>query len=55
MNAAVQFIAYQAVWFAAVIGAGKGQAWPGVVAGAVFVVVSLAWMARRDAGLRLVA
>jgi hypothetical protein len=55
LNSLVQFLAYQAVWFAAVIGAGAGTPWPGVVAGAVFVAASLAWSARRDAGMRLVA
>lgn len=35
----IDIVGYQAVWFAAVIGAGAGVAWPGVVAGIVF----LAW------------
>ena len=30
MTALVTFIAYQAVWFAAVAGAGRGLAWPGL-------------------------
>jgi hypothetical protein len=55
MKSLLQFLAYQGVWFAAVVGAGAGRAWPGVVAGAVFVVVSLARSARRDTGVRLVA
>ncbi len=32
---------YQAVWFAAVIGAGGGHWWPGVVAAALFVALHL--------------
>ena len=44
----------QAVWFVAVIAAGQGRAWPGVLAAAVFVLSQL-WRApqRRD-DIRLV-
>ena len=34
-------IAYQVVWFVAVIGAGHGLAWPGVLAALVFVAATL--------------
>ena len=54
MSALVQFLAYQAVWFAAVIGAGDGTAWPGVLAAGAFVVAHLAFGARRGVALRLV-
>ena len=35
-------IGYQLVWFSAVIGAGRGLAWPGVAAAGVFVAAQLA-------------
>ncbi|MGH8030217.1 MAG: DUF2878 domain-containing protein, partial [Arenimonas sp.] len=54
MKSLVTFLAYQAVWFAAVIGAGAGLPWPGVLAGVLFVGAMLALSPRRDAGLRLV-
>jgi hypothetical protein len=48
---------YQAVWLSAVIGAGVGHWWPGVVAAALFAVLHLAWYpqsaAQRRADLRL--
>lgn len=34
-------IAYQVVWFVAVIGAGQGLAWPGVLAALVFVAATV--------------
>lgn len=37
MNRALDLVGYQAVWFAAVIGAGRGSAWPGVLAATAFV------------------
>ena len=40
-------IGYQIVWFCAVIGAGRGLWWPGVIAAAIFVVLHLA-LARQD-------
>lgn len=46
-------IAYQAVWFAAVIGAGSGAWWPGVAAAALFVGVQLGVSRERDVDLRL--
>lgn len=48
------FLGYQAVWFAAVIGAGNGLWWPGVAAGAAFVAWQLAASAHRGADLRLI-
>lgn len=48
-------IAYQAVWFAAVIGAGSGAWWPGVAAAAVFVAVQLGVSRERGVDLRLLA
>lgn len=38
----LSLIGYQAVWFAAVIGAGHGLAWPGVLAMLLYVLVQLA-------------
>lgn len=62
MKALVQFAGYQAVWFAAAIGAGQGVAWPGVVAATAFVAWQLAvsehragdaWLATTGLGLGL--
>lgn len=48
-------IGYQVVWFGAVIGAGRGSPWPGVVLAAIFVT-GQAWVSRSPrADLRLVA
>lgn len=44
---------YQAVWFAAVLGAGAGLAWPGVAAAAVFVLVQMALSPQPGADARL--
>ena len=38
----LSLIGYQAVWFAAVIGAGHGLAWPGVLGMLVYALVQLA-------------
>ena len=46
-------IAYQAVWFAAVIGAGSGAWWLGIVAAALFVAVQLGVSRERAVDLRL--
>lgn len=35
-------IGYQIVWFSAVIGAGRGLWWPGVIAAAIFILLHLA-------------
>jgi hypothetical protein len=53
MSRLAQFLAYQAVWFAAVIGAGSGRAWPGLVAAVLFVGVTLALTPARAATLAL--
>lgn len=45
---------YEAVWFAAVIGAGQGRWWPGVLATAVFVAWRLAASPQRAIEARLV-
>jgi len=45
----------QIVWFIAVIAAGRGHAWPAVVAAAVFVCLHLLKVARRRDEVRLVA
>ncbi|TZF90366.1 DUF2878 domain-containing protein [Cognatilysobacter lacus] len=42
MNRLLDAVAYQGVWFAAVLGAGSGHAWPGAVAGGAFAAVHLA-------------
>ncbi|MFN3310475.1 MAG: DUF2878 family protein [Thermomonas sp.] len=47
-------LAYQATWFAAVIGAGHGLWWPGVAAAALFAAWRLAVSPRRALELRLV-
>lgn len=46
---------YQLVWFCAVIGAGRGLAWPGMAAGLLFAAAQLAASPRRAADLRLAA
>lgn len=46
---------YQAVWFAAVIGAGRGQWWPAVAAALGFAAWQLALSRQRMLELRLVA
>ena len=42
MNTLVILLAYQATWFVAVIGAGQGSWWPGVLAAALFALWRLA-------------
>lgn len=44
---------YQLVWFAAVIGAGRGVAWPAALAAVLFVAWQLALSPRRGRELRL--
>jgi hypothetical protein len=51
----VNAVLFQCVWFAAVIGAGNGLAWPGVLAVAVFAAVTLRERATRASDLRLIA
>lgn len=48
-------VGYQLVWFCAVIGAGRGLTWPGVVAALAFVAWQLAISDDRRAELRLLA
>lgn len=49
-------VAFQLAWFAAVIGAGRGHAWPGVLAVALFAVLQLSMDPRqRFADLSLAA
>lgn len=55
MPVLVNAVLFQCVWFAAVIGAGAGRAWPGVLAVAVFAAVTLRQRATRASDLRLVA
>lgn len=49
------FIGYQLVWFAAVMGAGRGVAWPGIVAALAFAACRLAVGYGRALDLRLIA
>lgn len=41
MNGLIDAIGYQVVWFCAVVGAGNGTPWPGVVAATLFAVAHL--------------
>lgn len=45
----VEAIAYQAVWFACVIGAGRGLWWPGVAAALPLAAWQVAWSPRPSA------
>jgi len=54
LNFWVILIAHQVVWFCAVIGAGLGQVWPGVLATAAFAAWRLTATPRRDVELKLV-
>lgn len=49
----ITLVAYQLVWFVAVIGAGHGSGWPGVLAAALFAGWRLAVSHRRAVELRL--
>ena len=51
----ITLIAYELVWFAAVIGAAHGLVWPGVAAAGVFALARLATSRVREVELRLVA
>ncbi|MGC8518211.1 MAG: DUF2878 domain-containing protein [Steroidobacteraceae bacterium] len=55
MNTLLTFIAYELVWFAAVIGAGRARAWPGVCAAALFIAWRLTVSRRRALEVRLCA
>lgn len=59
MNFWANLVGYQCVWFAAVIGAGRGLWWPAVIVAALFALLHLALHpqtpARRAADFRLMA
>lgn len=54
MNFWLAFAGYEAVWFVAVIGAGRGLAWPGVAATVLFAVWRLGVSSHRAVELRLI-
>jgi hypothetical protein len=51
----ITLVAYQLVWFVAVIGAGHGSGWPGVLAATLFAAWRLAVSRQRAVELRLAA
>ncbi len=53
MNTLAILLAYQATWFVAVIGAGRGSWWPGVLAAALFALWRLAVSPMRALELHL--
>ncbi|WP_313232287.1 DUF2878 domain-containing protein [Stenotrophomonas acidaminiphila] len=53
MNTLAILLAYQATWFVAVIGAGRGSWWPGVLAAVLFALWRLAVSPARALELRL--
>ena len=55
MNFWLTLLAYDAVWFTAVAGAGDGKGWPGVIAALAFATARLAFSAHRNIELRLIA
>ncbi|MGH8124380.1 MAG: DUF2878 domain-containing protein [Rhodanobacteraceae bacterium] len=55
MNFWITLAAYEAVWFAAVIGAGHGLAWPGVAGALLFAAWRLGVSKQRGIELRLIA
>lgn len=55
MKLLANFVGYQLVWFCAVIAAGRGLAWPGALAAAVFVIWQWAVSDQRRADARLLA
>jgi hypothetical protein len=61
MNFWANLIGYQIVWFCAVIGAGRGLWWPGVIAAAIFIPMHFAFAGQHrrgratDFGLVLIA
>lgn len=55
MNSIANAVVFQLAWFAAVIGAGHGHAWPGVAAVAAFALLQLGTTpATRAADLKLI-
>ncbi len=55
MNGVVNFVAYQAVWFAVVASAARGRAELGIAASVLFVGVQLTLSGRRALDVRLMA
>jgi hypothetical protein len=55
MDALLTFIGYEAVWFAAVSGAGHGRVWPGLGAAAAFIGWRMGVSSARGVELRLLA
>jgi hypothetical protein len=51
----ISLVGYQLVWFAAVIGAGHGWAWPGVFSMVVYAAIQLVAARRYKADLSLMA
>jgi hypothetical protein len=51
----LSLIGYQLVWFAAVIGAGQGLAWPGIVAASVYAACQMAAVRHYKTDLSLMA
>ncbi len=51
----IVLFAYESVWFAAVIGAGRGYVWPGVTAAMLFAAWRLTSSEHRRIELRLIA
>lgn len=51
----LSLIGYQAVWFAAVVGAGHGLEWPGVLGMLVYALVQLGWARNVRVDLALMA
>lgn len=55
MNTWINFVGYELVWFCAVISAGEGHAWPGVVAALLFALWQCSVSRQRGSDLRLIA
>lgn len=53
MKSLANFLGYEAVWFAAVVGAGRGDALPGCLAAAAFLAWQILVSDQRAADLRL--
>lgn len=51
----ITLVAYEAVWFVSVIGAGRGLAWPALLAVALFAAWRLRVSTRRSVDVRLMA
>jgi hypothetical protein len=55
MKTLFNLLGYQAVWFAAVIGAGNGETWPALLACALFAATQVPTSPRPAVALRLLA